>query len=507
MHDLLEKVQIMYYVHYNVTQYQCYVDLESKKKPANSSDGSDSSEKKLSKKELALQQALGQITTTFGKGSIMWLGRSASSKNVPVVSTGSFSLDMALGVGGFPKGRVIEIYGPEASGKTTLALHVIAESQKQGGSCVFVDAEHAFDPALAQAIGVNTENLYLSQPDCGEQALSFVDSQIRRGSVDVVVVNNVAALVPKGEVDGEMGDTPMAMQARLMGQALRKLCHSLFLSQTILIFISQIRSKPSTFGGSEVVTCCGNAVKFYASVRLFVCRIGYVKKGEEVIGSRVQVKVVKNKLAPPFRIAQFELERGKGICKESEIIILGLKYKFMSQAASLYRFHGRSFYGKESLKTFLLESEDAREELITKLREKLLDAEMGKPQNRDETEGSLQEDVITPPNSRDEDAVTAVKVMKNNKHAPFRNVQFELKSGKGISKESEIIDLALKYKFITKAGSFFKYNGRNFHGKEALKTFLSKNEDVRKELITKLQEYIITPPDSTDEDAVTAAEA
>ena len=226
-----------------------------------------------------------------------------------------------------------------------------------------------------------------------------------------------------------------------------------------------------------------------------------------MIGSRVQVKVVKNKLAPPFRIAQFELERGKGICKESEIIILGLKYKFMSQAASLYRFHGRSFYGKESLKTFLLESEDAREELITKLREKLLDAEMGKPQNRDETEGSLQEDVITPPNSRDEDAVTAVKVMKNNKHAPFRNVQFELKSGKGISKESEIIDLALKYKFITKAGSFFKYNGRNFHGKEALKTFLSKNEDVRKELITKLQEYIITPPDSTDEDAVTAAEA
>ncbi|KAA0061489.1 DNA repair protein recA-like protein 3 [Cucumis melo var. makuwa] len=391
----------------------CNFSTKGKKKPTKSSDGSDSSEKKLSKKELALQQALGRITTTFGKGSIMWLGRSASSENVPVVSTGSFSLDMALGIGGFPKGRVIEIYGPEASGKTTLALHVIAESQKQGGCCVFVDADHSFDPALAQAIGVNTENLHLSQPDCGEQALSFVDTQIRSGSVDVVVVNSVAALVPKGELDGEMGDSPMAMQARLMSQALRKLCHSLFLSQTILIFISQVRSKPSTFGGfdgpTEVVTCGGNAVKFYASVRLHVCRIGYVKKGEEVIGSQVQVKVVKNKLAPPFRIAQFELESGKGICKESEIINLGLKYKFMSQAASLYRFNGRSFYGKEALKTFLSENEDARKELITKLREKLLNAEMGKPRNADETEGSLQEDIITPPDSTDEDAATVVE--------------------------------------------------------------------------------------------------
>lgn len=390
----------------------CNFSTKGRRK-SKSSEGSDSCEENLSKKELALQQALDQITSTFGKGSIMWLGRSTSSRHVPVVSSGSFALDIALGIGGFPKGRVIEIYGPEASGKTTLALHVIAESQKQGGYCVFVDAEHALDPALAQAIGVNTENLLLSQPDCGEQALSLVDTLIRSGSVDVVVVDSVAALVPKGELDGEMGDAHMAMQARLMSQALRKLSHSLSLSQTVLIFINQVRSKLSTFGGfggPTEVTCGGNALKFYASMRLNIRRIGLVKKGEETLGSQVQVKVVKNKLAPPFRIAQFELEFGKGICKESEIINLGLKYKFMSKAGAFYSFNGRSFHGKDALKTFLSENEDAREELITKLRDKLLDAEMGKPQNGDETEGSLREDITTSPDSTDEDAVTAVEV-------------------------------------------------------------------------------------------------
>ncbi|CAK9326712.1 unnamed protein product [Citrullus colocynthis] len=390
----------------------CNFSTKGRRK-SKSSEGSDSCEENLSKKELALQQALDQITSTFGKGSIMWLGRSTSSRHVPVVSSGSFALDIALGIGGFPKGRVIEIYGPEASGKTTLALHVIAESQKQGGYCVFVDAEHALDPALAQAIGVNTENLLLSQPDCGEQALSLVDTLIRSGSVDVVVVDSVAALVPKGELDGEMGDAHMAMQARLMSQALRKLSHSLSLSQTVLIFINQVRSKLSTFGGfggPTEVTCGGNALKFYASMRLNIKRIGLVKKGEETLGSQVQVKVVKNKLAPPFRIAQFELEFGKGICKESEIINLGLKYKFMSKAGAFYSFNGRSFHGKDALKTFLSENEDAREGLITKLRDKLLDAEMGKPQNGDETEGSLREDITTSPDSTDEDAVTAVEV-------------------------------------------------------------------------------------------------
>ncbi|XP_022154751.1 DNA repair protein recA homolog 3, mitochondrial-like isoform X3 [Momordica charantia] len=389
----------------------CSFSTKGRRK-SKSSDGSDSCEENLSKKELALQQALDQITSTFGKGSIMWLGRSVASRHVPVVSTGSFALDIALGVGGLPKGRVIEIYGPEASGKTTLALHVIAESQKQGGYCVFVDAEHALDPALAQAIGVNTENLLLSQPDCGEQALSLVDTLIRSGSVDVVVVDSVAALVPKGELDGEMGDAHMAMQARLMSQALRKLSHSLSLSQTILIFINQVRSKLSTFGGfggPTEVTCGGNALKFYASMRLNIKRIGLVKKGEETLGSQVQVKVVKNKLAPPFRTAQFELEFGKGICKESEIINLGLKYKFMSKAGAFYSFNGRSFHGKDALKTFLAQNGDAREELITKLRDKLLDMDMDKRGNGDETEESAREDIISP-DSTDEDAVTAVEV-------------------------------------------------------------------------------------------------
>nr|DAD34044.1 TPA_asm: hypothetical protein HUJ06_004684 [Nelumbo nucifera] len=264
---------------------QC-CNFSSKGKRKSRSDGSDSGEENISKKDLALQQALDQITTSFGKGAIMWLGRSVSPRHVPVVSTGSFALDMALGIGGLPKGRVIEIYGPEASGKTTLALHVIAESQKHGGYCVFVDAEHALDPALAEAVGVKTENLLLSQPDCGEQALSLVDTLIRSGSVDVVVVDSVAALVPKSELDGEMGDAHMAMQARLMSQALRKLSHSLSLSQTILIFINQVRSKLSTFGGFGgpiEVTSGGNALKFYASVRLNIKRTGLVKKGEEVI--------------------------------------------------------------------------------------------------------------------------------------------------------------------------------------------------------------------------------
>ncbi|THG13366.1 hypothetical protein TEA_013250 [Camellia sinensis var. sinensis] len=269
-----------------VTSSICNFSTKGKKR--SKSDGSDSNDENLSKKELALKQALDQITTSFGKGSIMWLGRSTSHKQVPVVSTGSFSLDIALGIGGLPKGRVVEIYGPEASGKTTVALHVIAEAQKQGGYCVFVDAEHALDPALAEAIGVNTENLLLSQPDCGEQALSLVDTLIRSGSVDVVVVDSVAALVPKGELDGEMGDAHMAMQARLMSQALRKLSHSLSLSQTILIFVNQVRAKLSTFGfgGPTEVTCGGNALKFYASVRLNIRRTGLVKKGEETDPSR-----------------------------------------------------------------------------------------------------------------------------------------------------------------------------------------------------------------------------
>ncbi|KAK9055601.1 hypothetical protein SSX86_026685 [Deinandra increscens subsp. villosa] len=381
----------------------------TKGKKKSKSDGSDSGEENMSKKDLALKQAIDQINTSHGKGSIMFLGQSASPRQVPVISTGSFALDIALGVGGFPKGRVVEIYGPEASGKTTLALHVIAEAQKQGGYCVFVDAEHALDPSLAEAIGVNTRDLLLSQPDSGEQALSLVDTIVRSGSVDVVVVDSVsevAALVPKSELDGEMGDAHMAMQARLMSQALRKLSHSLSSSQTILIFINQVRSKLATFGfgASSEVTCGGNALKFYASIRLNIRRIGLVKKGDETLGSQVLVKIMKNKLAPPYRTAQFELEFGKGICRESELIELGLKHKFIMKAGGAYYSMGEmKFCGKDAIKRYLAENLSVREELETKLREKLVD----EPKKEKEVETTDTEDIIAL-DSTDEE-VTAVE--------------------------------------------------------------------------------------------------
>ncbi|KAM0947014.1 putative ATP diphosphatase [Dioscorea sansibarensis] len=374
------------------------------------SDGSDSGEENLSKKDLALQQALDQITTSFGKGAIMWLGRSNTPREVPVVSTGSFSLDMALGIGGLPKGRVVEIYGPEASGKTTLALHVIAEAQKSGGYCAFVDAEHALDPALAEAIGVKTDNLLLSQPDCGEQALGLVDTLIRSGSVDVVVVDSVAALVPKSELDGEMGDAHMALQARLMSQALRKLSHSLSLSQTILVFINQVRSKLSTFGGfggPTEVTSGGNALKFYASVRMNIKRIGLVKKGEETVGSQVLVKIVKNKHAPPFKTAQFELEFGKGICRYSEILELGCKHKLITKGGGgYYSLNGQNLRGKDAVKRYFTENEDAREELIMKLREKLIHPEK---ENKAEPDSETPDTITSDTTTTDEEVVTAVE--------------------------------------------------------------------------------------------------
>ncbi|GAB2291839.1 hypothetical protein Dimus_026090 [Dionaea muscipula] len=393
-------------------------NFSSKGKRKSKSNGSDSNDENMSKKDLALQAAIDQITASFGKGTIMWLGRSVTPRHVPVVSTGSFSLDIALGIGGFPKGRVVEIFGPEASGKTTLALHVIAEAQKLGGYCAFIDAEHALDPLLAETIGVNTQNLLLSQPDCGEQALSLVDTLIRSGSVDVVVVDSVAALVPKGELDGEMGDAHMAMQARLMSQALRKLSHSLSLSQCILIFINQVRAKLSTFGGfggPVEVTCGGNALKFYASIRLNIKRIGHVKKGEETIGSQVVVKVVKNKLAPPFKTAEFELMFGKGISREAEIIDLGVKHKFITRSGSFYNLNGQFFQGKENFKHHLVENVSAREELMVKLREKLLHADEVKEKDPDSVDAQVSEEggepveeVIVSSETTDEDVAAEV---------------------------------------------------------------------------------------------------
>ncbi|XP_068645730.1 DNA repair protein recA homolog 3, mitochondrial isoform X1 [Aristolochia californica] len=389
-------------------------DFSAKGRKKSKSDGSDSGEE-MSKKDLALQEALDQITTSFGKGAIMWLGRTVTPRHVPVVSTGSFALDMALGIGGLPKGRVIEIYGPEASGKTTLALHAIAEAQKFGGYCAFVDAEHALDPALAEAIGVNTDNVLLSQPDCGEQALSLVDTLIRSSAVDVIVVDSVAALVPKSELDGEMGDAHMALQARLMSQALRKLSHSLSLSQTILIFINQVRSKLSTFGGfggPTEVTSGGNALKFYASVRLNIKRIGLVKKGEETVGSQVLVKIVKNKHAPPFKTAQFELEFGKGICRDSEVIELGCKHKFITKGGgAMYSMNSQSFRGKDAIKRYFAANPDAREELMAKLREKLMHetekAKEPQPETESREEDPVEETLAV--DGTDEEAATAVE--------------------------------------------------------------------------------------------------
>lgn len=384
----------------------CNFSTKGRKKPKSS----DSSDENMSKKDLALQQAMDQITDSFGKGAIMWLGRSDSPRDVPVISTGSFSLDLALGIGGLPKGRVVEIYGQEASGKTTLALHVIAEAQKSGGYCAFVDAEHALDPALAEVIGVKTKNLLLSQPDSGEQALSLVDTLIRSGSVDVVVVDSVAALVPKSELDGEMGDAHMALQARLMSQALRKLCHSLSLSQTILIFVNQVRCKLNTFGfgGLTEVTSGGNALKYYASVRLNIRRIAFVKKGEEIVGSQIVVKIVKNKHAPPFRSAQFELEFGKGICLAAELIELGLQHKFVTRAGVYYYMNEKTYRGKDALKLYLSNDDDARNQLTAKLREVLMHTiARGKPNNTAEEDG-LEEIVEASYTSTDDEIAVAV---------------------------------------------------------------------------------------------------
>ncbi|KAJ7541696.1 hypothetical protein O6H91_10G071300 [Diphasiastrum complanatum] len=330
-----------------------------------------------SEKDAALQSAISHITSQFGKESVLWLGRNTDLKQVPVISTGSLTLDVALGVGGLPKGRVVEIYGPEASGKTTLALHVIAEAQKLGGYCVFVDAEHALDASLAEAIGVRTENLLVAQPDCGEQALAVTDTFVRSGSVDVIVVDSVAALVPRTELEGEMGESHMAVLARLMSQALRKLTHSLSRSQTILIFINQIRHKLASFGGFGgapiEVTSGGNALKFYASVRLNIRRTSLLKRGEETFGSQVIVKIAKNKLAPPFKTAEFELEFGRGISKEAEVLDLSVKHGLLQKSGNWYVYAGDNIAnGKENAKKYLREHQETFNALTENLRELLL---------------------------------------------------------------------------------------------------------------------------------------
>ena len=300
-------------------------------------------------KSKALEAALSQIDKQFGKGSIMRLGDSDAIKDIEVVSTGSLGLDIALGVGGLPRGRVVEIYGPESSGKTTLTLQVIAEVQKIGGTAAFIDAEHALDPLYAQKIGVNVQELLISQPDNGEQALEIVDMLVRSGSVDVVVVDSVAALTPRAEIEGEMGDHQMGLQARLMSQALRKLTANIKRSNTMLIFINQIRMKIGVMFGNPETTTGGNALKFYASVRLDIRRIGAIKKGDEILGNETRVKVVKNKVAPPFKKAEFDILYGEGISREGEIVELGVLHNLVEKAGSWYSYNGEKIgQGKDN---------------------------------------------------------------------------------------------------------------------------------------------------------------
>ncbi|MBN8964747.1 MAG: recombinase RecA [Rhizobiales bacterium] len=320
-------------------------------------------------KSKALDAALSQIERNFGKGSIMKLGKTDKSMDIEVVSTGSLGLDIALGVGGLPRGRVVEIYGPESSGKTTLALHCIAEAQKKGGICAFVDAEHALDPIYARKLGVKVDDLLISQPDHGEQALEIADTLVRSGAVDVLVVDSVAALVPRSELEGEMGETQPGLQARLMSQALRKLTASINKSRTMVIFINQIRMKIGVMYGSPETTTGGNALKFYASVRLDIRRIGAIKDRDEVVGNQTRVKVVKNKLAPPFKMVEFDIMYGEGVSKTGELIDLGVKAGVVEKSGAWFSYSDQRIgQGRENAKNFLKDNPDVAARIETAVR-------------------------------------------------------------------------------------------------------------------------------------------
>src|SRR6056300_1449781 len=342
-------------------------------------------------KKQTLENALKQIESQFGKGTIMKLG-AREAVEVPSISTGSFGLDKTLGIGGLPKGRVVEIYGPESSGKTTLTLQVIAECQKAGGTAAFVDAEHALDPSYAEKLGVDVENLLVSQPDTGEQALEITDMLVRSGSVDIIVIDSVAALTPKAEIEGDMGDSHMGLQARLMSQALRKLTGNIKRSNTMVIFINQIRMKIGVMFGNPETTTGGNALKFYASVRLDIRRIGAIKKGDEVIGNETRVKVVKNKVAPPFKKAEFEILYGEGISREGEIIELGVNEGIIEKAGAWYSCNGdRIGQGKENVRNYLKENPELAKSLEAQIREAAMPKTQAAPKAEDENQDEMSD--------------------------------------------------------------------------------------------------------------------
>jgi recombination protein RecA len=345
-------------------------------------------------KSKALDAALSQIERSFGKGSIMRLGKNPKSLDIATISTGSLGLDIALGVGGLPRGRVVEIYGPESSGKTTLALHCVAEAQKKGGICAFIDAEHALDPIYARKLGVNVDDLLVSQPDHGEQALEIADTLVRSGSIDVLVVDSVAALVPRSELEGEMGDQQPGLQARLMSQALRKLTASINKSNTMVIFINQIRMKIGVMYGSPETTSGGNALKFYASVRLDIRRIGAIKDRDEVVGNQTRVKVVKNKLAPPFKSVEFDIMYGEGVSKTGELIDLGTKVGVVEKSGAWFSYDSQRIgQGRENAKTFLKQNPDVAAKIEAAVRanagliaEKIMEGDGGKKDDEDDEE-------------------------------------------------------------------------------------------------------------------------
>lgn len=344
-----------------------------------------------SNKEKALAAALSQIERQFGKGSMMRLG-DTERQAIPAISTGSLGLDIALGIGGLPRGRVVEIYGPESSGKTTLTLQVIAEAQKAGGSCAFIDAEHALDPIYAEQLGVDVDNLLVSQPDTGEQALEICDMVVRSGALDVVVIDSVAALTPKAEIEGDMGDTHMGLQARLMSQALRKMTGNIKNSNTLVIFINQIRMKIGVMFGSPETTTGGNALKFYSSVRLDIRRIGSIKEGDEVVGNETRVKVVKNKVAPPFRQTEFQIMYGKGIHHLGEVIDLGVKQGLVEKSGAWYAYKGEKIgQGKKNAGLYLDENPHIAEEIELQIRAQLLKGDPSK-------EAANSEDEVAPAN-------------------------------------------------------------------------------------------------------------
>ncbi|RWR14184.1 recombinase RecA [Siminovitchia fortis] len=344
----------------------------------------------MSDRQAALDMALKQIEKQFGKGSIMKLGEQTDSK-VSTIPSGSLALDIALGVGGYPRGRVIEIYGPESSGKTTVALHAIAEAQARGGTAAFIDAEHALDPVYAQKLGVNIDELLLSQPDTGEQALEIAEALVRSGAIEILVIDSVAALVPKAEIEGEMGDSHVGLQARLMSQALRKLSGAINKSKTIAIFINQIREKVGVMFGNPETTPGGRALKFYSSVRLEVRRAEQLKQGQDVVGSKTRIKIVKNKVAPPFRTAEVDIMYGEGISREGEIIDMGSELDIVQKSGSWYSYNDeRLGQGRENAKLFLKENEDLRREIMFKIREYYgLDDESTAPEEEEREEFTL----------------------------------------------------------------------------------------------------------------------